>query len=311
MSSHVSSWHPLDGVLTTNGARVPRLDHSVGTDDAPVFFLLIWRVHHLSAGGRCNDAPPKFRSQGPGCILISSLLPTTGPMVAASWSSTALSSRPQDWRAEAGEEGTDYADPLFLTEPEPGWAQRETSSRHWSPFHFRVSCCPSRTLRRSYSYSFCLIGFFSLCEHHPWVAAWRGAGPIWALSFQPPLGAFHQTCKAPRRVLRGYRSECTKPLPSPPGSPGSQQRKWCVHKFWQPRVERHVVTAVRERSEPLGLSSSLGACPAIFAFLPGNFILPSRLRTEKLKGIGSLKYSCISEGLICFMLSLHSVKLPL
>ena len=183
MSSHVSSWHPLDGVLTTNGARVPRLDHSMGTDDAPVFFLLIWRVHHLSAGGRCNDAPPKFRSQGPGCILISSLLPTTGPMVAASWSSTALSSRPQDWRAEAGEEGTDYADPLFLTEPEPGWAQRETSSRHWSPFHFRVSCCPSRTLRRSYSYSFCLIGFFSLCEHHPWVAAWRGAGPIWALSF--------------------------------------------------------------------------------------------------------------------------------
>lgn len=76
MSSHVSSWHPLDGALTTNGARVPGLAHSVGTDDAPVSFLLIWRVHHLSAGGRCNEAPPKFE-----CVLISSLLPMTGPIV--------------------------------------------------------------------------------------------------------------------------------------------------------------------------------------------------------------------------------------
>lgn len=79
VSSHVSSWHPLDGALTTNGARVPGLAHSVGTDDAPVSFLLIWRVHHSSAGGRCNEAPPKFE-----CILISSLLPMTGPMVATS-----------------------------------------------------------------------------------------------------------------------------------------------------------------------------------------------------------------------------------
>lgn len=81
VSSHVSSWHPLDGALTTNGARMPGLAHSVGTDDAPVSFLLIWRVHHLSAGGRCNEAPPKFGSQGPECILISFLLPMTGPMV--------------------------------------------------------------------------------------------------------------------------------------------------------------------------------------------------------------------------------------
>ena len=52
------------------------------------------------------------------------------------------------------------------------------------------------------------------------------------------------------------------------------------------------------------LSSSLDVCPAIFCVLPGNFILPSRLRTKKLKGIYSLKYSCISEGLIWFMFSL-------
>lgn len=195
---------------------------------------ILWMVHWPQMEPVCLDwttlwvqMMPRYPSYWSGecitCLLVEGvmrLLPSLGHRALAAFSSVLCCQRQGPWLL-----------PLEAVLPCParcktgGWRQGQRAQNmqilypslsqslaglRGKPLQTLVSCCPSQTLRRCYSYSFCLRGFFSSCEHHPWGAAWRVAGPIWALSFQPPLGAFHQTCKAlsgPRGLQKwGYKA---------------------------------------------------------------------------------------------------------
>lgn len=72
------------------------------------------------------------------------------------------------------------------------------------------------------------------------------------------------------------------------------------------------MAALQENFKPLQPFLGLGMHALSFSvFCLANFILSSRLRTEKLKGYLLFEIFLIQKGLICFMFSLHCVTLPL